>query len=339
MKFDALILMDKLSDVPSHSRLAEELGFDGLWTHETAHNPYFPLVLAAEHTQRVDLGTAIAVAFPRSPTITAQIAWDLAAQSDGRFILGLGTQVRAHIERRFGVDFEHPVDRLRDYILAMRALWTAWQTGGRLNYRGKFYRLTLMTPFFAPAPIENPDIPVYIAGVNRGLCHLAGELCQGFHVHPFHSPKYLAEAILPWIEEGAAAAGRRAQDVALVAPVFVIPEDNPQEIEATREAVRRQIAFYASTPTYKSVLDIHGWGWVSAELGELAIRQKWDEMSSLISDDMLEVYAVQGRWADLPGMIKRRYGGLVSRVMYYMGFEPGAQDARWRQAATLFHAP
>ena len=258
MKFDALLTLDSLRDVPAAARSIEALGFDGVWTHETAHNPFLPLTLAAEHTRRIDLGTAIAVAFPRSPTVLAHIAWDLAAQSEGRFILGLGTQVRAHVERRFGAEFEHPVDRLRDMLLAMRAVWQAWQSGGRLNHRGQFYKLTLMTPFFSPQPMPYSDIPIYIAGVNERLCRLAGEVCQGFHVHPFNSARYLSEVILPAIEAGATAAGRSLADVQRVGPVFVIAEDDAQEAATMREAVRQQIAFYASTPSYKGVLDIHG---------------------------------------------------------------------------------
>lgn len=336
MKFDALLVMDKLGDVPTSARAIEDIGFDGLWTHETAHNPFFPLVLAAEHTQRVELGTAIAVAFPRSPTVLAHIAWDLAQQSDGRFILGLGTQVRAHIERRFAATFDQPVERLRDMILAMRALWNTWQTGSRLNYRGEFYKLTLMTPFFSPPPIDHPAIPVYIAGVNKRLCHLAGEVCDGFMVHPLTSAKYLSEFLLPHIEAGAQAAGRRRQDVAMVGSIFVVPDDDPQEAARSRDAVRQQIAFYASTPTYKGVLDIHGWGAVSEQLGSLAVRQRWSEMGALITDAMLEEYAVIGRWADLPRLIRHRFNGLLDRVMYYIPFTPGAQDDYWRQAVTGF---
>lgn len=336
MKFDALLLMDKLNDVPACAKAIEDIGFDGLWTHETAHNPFFPLVLAAEHTHRVALGTAIAVAFPRSPTVLAHIAWDLAAQSNGRFILGLGTQVRAHIERRFASQFEQPVERLRDQILAIRAVWNAWQTGGRLNHRGPFYTLTLMTPFFSPGPINHPTIPVYIAGVNKRLCHLAGELCDGFLVHPFNSAKYLTEVILPNIEAGATASGRRRQDVALVGSIFVIANDDPREAEAMRAMVRQQIAFYASTPSYRGVLECHGWGAVGEQLSGLAARQRWGEMPALISDYMLEQFAVQGRWADLPALIQRRFGGLLDRVMYYMPYTPGVMDERWRQAVAGF---
>ncbi len=336
MKFDALLLMDRLADVPSGAQAIEAIGFDGLWTHETAHNPFFPLVLAAEHTHRVELGTAIAVAFPRSPTVLAHIAWDLAAQSDGRFILGLGTQVRAHIERRFGAEFEHPVERLRDQILAMRALWNTWQTGAPLRYRGQFYKLTLMTPFFSPAPIAHPAIPVYIAGVNKRLCQLAGEVCDGFLVHPFDSAKYLSEIILPNIEAGARAAGRKHEDVALVGSIFVVAEDDPREADQMREAARQQIAFYASTPSYRGVLEIHGWGAVGEQLSSLAVRQKWDEMPLLISNKMLDTFAVQGRWVDLPRLVQQRFGGLLDRVMVYMPYLPGQMDDRWRQAVQGF---
>ena len=338
MKFDALMLMDNLADVPPAARAMESIGFDGVWTHETAHNPFFPLVLAAEHTQRLELGTAIAVAFPRSPTVLAHLAWDLQAQSNGRFILGLGTQVRAHIERRFGAEFEHPAERLRDQILAMRAVWNAWQTHERLNYRGQFYKLTLMTPFFSPAPLPpaHAHIPVYIAGVNQRLCYLAGELCDGFLVHPFTSARYLSEVILPNIEAGAQAAGRQRADVQMVGSIFVVPTDDSAEAEKQRASVRQQIAFYASTPSYRGVLEIHGWGAVGEQLSGLAARQRWDEMPALISDYMLEQYAVVGRWADLPGLIQRRFGGLLDRAMYYLPFAAGQMDDRWRQAVAGF---
>lgn len=338
MKFDALMLPDKLGDTPAYARAIEAVGFAGAWTPETAHNPFFPLVLAAEHTQRIELGTAIAVAFPRSPTVLAHIAWDLAAQSNGRFILGLGTQVRAHIERRFGAEFEHPIERLRDQILAMRAVWHTWQTGARLNYRSDFYKLTLMTPFFSPPPLADPHIPIYIAGVNKRLCHLAGEICDGFLVHPFNSRAYLSEVILPNIEAGAASLGRSRKDIALVGSIFVIGEDDPGEAAAMREAARQQIAFYASTPTYRGVLEMHSWGAVGEELSSLAARQKWTEMPALITEAMLDEYAVAGRWADIPGLIQRRFGGLLDRVMYYLPFVPGQMDERWQQATTQFHS-
>jgi probable F420-dependent oxidoreductase len=294
--------------------------------------------LIAEHTQRANLGTAIAVAFPRSPGTLAYLAWDLAALSNGRFILGLGTQVKAHNERRFGVKWEPPLAKLREVILSMRALWDTWQNGTRLNFRGQFFKLTLMSPFFNPGPIAYPDIPIYIAGVNRGLCRLAGELGDGFHVHPFHSVQYLQEVTLPAIEEGLRASGRQRSDLELVSSVFVIPGKSEAEREAASRPVRQQIAFYASTPSYAPVMELHAWGETRQQLSRLAAKGRWDEMPSLISDEMLDVFALSGAWEELPGKIMARYEGLLDRVTYYLAFVPGEMDDRWQQAIKAFKA-
>src|SRR3712207_4136983 len=244
MKLDAALVVDAghLRDVARIARAAEEIGFAGLWTPETQHNPFFPLVIAAEHSERIELGTAVAIAFPRSPMVMAQIAWDIQALSRGRFILGLGTQVKAHIERRFGGTWDSPVARLRDYIAALRAIWDSWQTGAKLDYHGQFYQHTLMTPFFNPGPIADPRIPIYIAGVNQGLARLAGEVCDGFHVHPLHSVKYIDEIVRPQIAAGAARAGRAASEVALISSAFAITGPNQVAIDATRALAREQIA-------------------------------------------------------------------------------------------------
>ena len=203
MLLDAALPPVPLQAVPGIAKEAERLGFNTLWSSETMHDPFLPIALAAEHTRELKLGTAVAVSFARSPTTMAYTAWDLAQTSGGRFFLGLGTQIKAHIERRFGMTWpESPVAQLREQINAMRALWQTWQTGERLNYRGNYYRLNLMSPFFNPGPIEHPEIPVYIAGVNTGLARLAGEVGDGFLVHPFHTPDYLKDVILPAIKQG-----------------------------------------------------------------------------------------------------------------------------------------
>jgi probable F420-dependent oxidoreductase len=325
-----------LRDVPALAQAAEAIGFDAIWSSETSHDPFLMSALVAEHTRHVKLGTAIAVAFPRSPGTLAYLAWDLAALSNGRFILGLGTQVKAHNERRFGVKWEAPVAKLREVILAMRALWDTWQYGTRLNFRGEFFKLTLMSPFFNPGPIGHPDIPIYVAGVNRGLCRLAGELCDGFHVHPFHSIRYLKEVTLPAIEEGLRVNDRRRSELELVSSVFVIPGDTEPERAAASRQVRGQIAFYASTPSYAPVMELHGWGETREQLSRLAARGGWDGMPSLVTDDMLDVFAVSGTWAELPGKIKERYVGVLDRVMYYLPFVPGEMDDRWQEAIQRF---
>jgi probable F420-dependent oxidoreductase len=333
MHFDAILPVDNLSRVPRIAAAAEEVGFAGLWVAETQHDPFLPLPLAANATSRVELGTAIAVAFPRSPTITAHTAWDLARLSGGRFILGLGTQVRAHIERRFGVPWGPPAEKLRDYIGAVRAVWRCWQTGELLRYEGEYYTLKLMTPFFNPGPIEHPDIPIYIAGVNRQLCTLAGETCQGFHVHPLHTARYLREAVLPWIEEGLGKAGRKREEIQVAATDFAIVGATEEVRAARHEEVRRQIAFYASTPSYRTLLALHGWEEQGAELSALASKGRWDEMSATVTDEMVLEFAVQGETlADAARQIRERYEGLLDRTALYTPFVPGVRDEEWREA-------
>ncbi len=329
MHIDISVLIPKLADMPRWAHLAEQVGFDALWSSETKHSPFLPLVLAAEHSQRLRLGTAVAIAFPRSPMVTAQIAWDLQAYSNGRLLLGLGTQVKAHIERRFGMRWEAPVAKLREYILALRAIWDAWQNRTRLNFRGTFYKITLMTDFFDPGPIEHPHIPIYIAGVNPGLIHLAGELCEGFHVHPFHSVQYMKEIFLPALNEGLQKAGRHRTDIQLASTVFVITGKNEQEMQAMREMVRRQIAFYASTPSYRVVLDVHGWGEVGERLSYLAARKRWDDMPHLITDEMLAVYAVEAPWEHLGTALRERYQGILDRIALYYPFRPEEAE-KWK---------
>jgi probable F420-dependent oxidoreductase len=280
MKFDVVISSESLREAGTTASRAEEIGFDAVWSAETAHDPFLPLAAAALATTRIGLGTSVAIAFPRSPTVMAHTAFDLARESRGRFVLGLGTQVKAHIERRFGMAWDAPVERLRDYIGAVRAVWQSWQMGERLRYESDHYTLKLMTPFFSPRALPDPSWlpPIFIAGVNHGLCRLAGEVCDGFHVHPFHTPRYLHEAVLPWIEEGLSASGRSRGDLQVSTSIFVITGTG-QERDAMREDVRKQIAFYASTPTYRTLLSMHGWDTEGEALSALARRRRWDEMS------------------------------------------------------------
>ncbi|MDL1899837.1 TIGR03617 family F420-dependent LLM class oxidoreductase [Anaerolineae bacterium CFX9] len=340
MKFDVTIFPDDLNGAGSLARAVEEYGFDGLWTSETAHNPFLPLTHAAAATQRILLGTAVAIAFPRSPMVTAQIAWDLAGQSHGRFALGLGTQVKQHITKRFGVEWTAPVPRLREYIQAMRAIWSTFQTGAPLRFSGEHYKLTLMTPFFNPGAIAHPDIPIYIAGVNEGLCRLAGELCQGFHVHPFHTLRYLTNLIVPAITQGAESAGRTKADVALSCAIFVVTGKDAQEMANNSAIVRSQIAFYASTPSYSTVMEMHGWMDLHERLNALSREGKWYEMGDLISDDMLNEFAVVAPLDELPHAVMERYNGLLDRVGYYFPFVPGEADKEmvWKRAAEVFCA-
>jgi probable F420-dependent oxidoreductase len=340
MKLDANIVVDAahMRDVAAITRTAEDLGFAGLWSVETKHNGFFPLLLAAEHSRRIELGTAVAIAFPRSPMVMAQIAWDLQALAGGRFILGLGTQVRAHIERRYGMAWDAPVARLRDYIQALRAIWQAWQAGEKLSYQGTYYQHTLMTPFFNPGPIAYPQIPIYIAGVNEGLARLAGELCAGFHVHPFHSIKYIDEVVRPQVAAGAQRAGRSPADIVLASSVFVITGSTQAAIENMRRMVREQIAFYASTPTYRIVLAAHGWQDAGEQLSRLAAMKRWNEMPALIGDEMLDVFAIQAPPEQLGQALRARYHGVLDRVACYMPFVPGEWDDIWRDVVAAAQA-
>lgn len=337
MYCDAVMHPSELHEAGPTAAAAEAVGLDAIWTTETQHDPFLPLALAAGATARIRLGTAIAVAFPRSPTVTAHTAWDLARASQGRFILGLGTQVKAHIERRFGVPWDAPVARLRDYIAAVRAVWAAWQTGERLRHEGPYYTLKLMTPFFNPGPIPYPEPPIYIAGVNQGLCRLAGEVCQGFHGHVFSTPAYLRNAVLPWIAEGLAAAGRERSAIQINGSVFVVVGQGAER-ERMRAEVRQQIAFYASTPSYAPVLEHHGWADRGAALGALAGRGRWAEMAALVDDAMLAEFTVEGdTLADAARTARARYAGLVDRLGFYMRFTPGERDAEWAAAAAVLH--
>jgi probable F420-dependent oxidoreductase len=329
MKFDASIPPTSLSQIPALAQEAEAIGFDALWSSETQHSPFLPLALVAEHSKRLEFGTAVAIGFARSPTTLAHTAWDLAEVSGGRFILGLGTQVRAHVERRFSMPWpESPVGKLRELIGAIRAIWHTWQHGERVNYRGDYYKVTLMIPFFDPGPIKHPEIPIYIAGVNPGLCRLAGEAADGFHAHPYNSASYLRDVVQPAIAEGAKRVGRDANEVSVSVTAFVVVSPDESDF------VRSQIAFYASTPTYRPVMAHHGWGDVADRLYSLSRQGAWGEMPGLISDEMLNTFAVVAPEAELAGALKERYQGVANRLTIYRPFFPGDSDGFWRSLAT-----
>lgn len=298
------------------ARQAQEMGYDGFFTAETQHDPFLPLALAGQAAPELELGTAIAVAFPRSPMVTAMTAWDLARLSKGKFLLGLGTQVRGHITRRFSTEWGSPGPRLKDYIESMRAIWDTWQNAAPLEHEGEFYQFSLMTPFFNPGPIPHPGIPVYIAGVGPYLSRLAGEVCEGFHVHPFHTTRYLDAVVLPNMEEGAAEAGRSLDDVERVTTVFVMTGRDDSEVEQSKAAVRQQVSFYASTPSYRPVLEASGWDF-GEKLTALSKRGKWDEMTDVVPDEALEEVGVMAKVGDLGKAIRDRYGDRVQRVGLY----------------------
>ncbi len=298
------------------AREAVAAGYDGFFTAETQYDPFLPLVLASSEKPELELGTAIAVAFPRSPMVVAMTAWDLARMSQGKFMLGLGTQIRAHIVRRFSTVWDSPGPRLREYIQSLRAIWTAWQHSTPLSFDGEFYQFSLMTPFFDPGPIGHPDIPVYIAGVGPYLSRLAGELCDGFHVQPFHTVRYLDEVVLPGITAGAEAVGRSLEDVERVTTVFVMTGETDAEIEQAMGPVRQQISFYASTPSYSPVMEANGWDF-GEQLNAMSKRGQWAEMADVVPDEAVLTVGVAAPIDRLGEAIKERYGDRVQRVGFY----------------------
>ena len=296
------------------ARLAEQAGGHALLTAENRFDPFLPLVLAAEHTTRIKIGPSVAIAFPRSPFMTAQLGWELQRYSNGRFELGLGTQVRGHIRRRFGASWEPPVRRMREYIGAVRSIWHSFQTGERLNVAGEFYSLNLLTPQFNPGPIDHPDIPVLVAGANRGMCRLAGSACEGLLLHPLASPEYVRQVAWPAVEEGAQSADRSLDAFELSSSGFVAAGDTDAEVGERWEAIRERIAFYASTPAYQTILKVHGWEDLTPALHARSREGKWKEMAGLISDEVVAAFTVSGRYEEIGAKLRQRWDGVASRV-------------------------
>jgi probable F420-dependent oxidoreductase len=299
---------------------AEAAGYAGLWTLEGQRDPFLPLVLAAEHTERIELGTAIAVAFARNPMLLANIGWDLQAYSKGRMILGLGSQIKPHITKRFSMPWSHPAARMRDLVLATRAIWEAWLTGGRLAYRGEFYTHTLMTPFFTPpaAELEGFGPPkIFLAGVGELMTEVAGEVGDGFLCHPLTTERYLREVIIPALERGRARAGRTMEGYEIVGPNFVVTGADEPAMSAAAAGTRRQIAFYGSTPAYWPVLELHGWGELGRELNALSKRGEWAAMGELIDDEVLDTIAVVAEPDQVAPLLERRFGDVVDRINLY----------------------
>jgi probable F420-dependent oxidoreductase len=330
MKVETNVDMRSLRDVPAAARKAEEMGYDGLFTSQTGNDPFLPLALAGEHTQRVTLATAVAIAFPLSPTSLAHIAWDIQALSGGRLLLGLGSQVKGHIVRRFGVPYAPPGPRMREYILALRAVWDCWQNGTKLNFQGDHYNLTLMTPYFNPGPIEHPHVPIYVSAVNPYMLRLAGELCDGVRLHAFNTAKYTREMVLPNLEEGARKAGRKLSDIDVCGGSFLVTGETEQEMEQSKRAVKTQVAFYGSTRSYRGVFEVHGWGDVCPQLHELSTQGRWAEMADLITDEMLEEFAVVSDYDGLVPKIKARWGGIITRTGFAIPVRKPEDEERLR---------
>ena len=322
------------------ARQAQAAGFAGLWVTEAAHNAFVASALAAAAVDRLVIGIDVAIAFPRSPMVTAQAAWDLAALSGGRFILGLGTQVKAHLERRFSVSGERPAARIREYILAVRAIFDAFAKRAPLRFEGEFYRFSLLTDFFDPGPLDVADPPIYLAGVNERLGRVAGEVADGFCIHPLNSPQYLSEVVRPSIEEGAKQAGRNAAAVSMVAPVFTIVGDPGPELDRQRDAIRLQIAFYGTTPSYGRIFEVHGRDGMTARLGGLLRAGDTAALAAAIDDELLDAFSVTASWDGLADALINRFRGLADRIFPY--HVPGLSDPevaeRWRAVASAVSA-
>jgi probable F420-dependent oxidoreductase len=329
MKVDGGISND-LRQAAQSAKEIESAGYSGGWTAETSHDPFLPLLLAAEHTKTLEVGTSIAVAFARNPMTLANIGWDLQYYSQGRFMLGLGSQIKPHITKRFSMEWSHPAARMREMILAIRAIWDCWLNGTPLNFRGDFYTHTLMTPFFTPdaKDISEYGTPkIYLAGVGELMTEVAGEVCDGFLCHGFTTEKYLREVTIPALARGRAKAGKTMEGFEIVGPSFVVTGNNEEEMTNAASGTRQQIAFYGSTPAYRGVLDIHGWGGLQDELNTLSKQGKWVEMGNLIDDEILNTFAVVGEPEQVAPELHTRYGDVISRISFYAPYK--SDPTRW----------
>ncbi|MFQ5874622.1 MAG: TIGR03617 family F420-dependent LLM class oxidoreductase [Dehalococcoidia bacterium] len=332
MRVYAPIDAETLEGVGQQAKRAEALGFDGVFVPELKLDPFLTSVLCAEHTRKVKVSTDIALAFPRSPMTTAYMAWALQRFSAGRFELGLGTQVKGHIERRFSAAWDSPGPRLKEYVRSLRSIWECWQKGIPLNFRGKFYNFTLMTPFFTPGPIDHPEIPIGISAVNTYNLQTAGEVCDSVRLHGFCTYKYVTEVVLPNLEEGASKAGRALKDLEVSGGGFVITGADEEELARGMEEVRGAMAFYGSTRTYKPVMDVHGWGEVTLQLHQLSLKGAWEEMPHLITDEMVETFSAIGTYDRIADAIKARFGDFATQAALRLPRDDPASEEQVRQA-------
>jgi probable F420-dependent oxidoreductase len=326
VKIDGNLITD-LAGVPARARELEELGYDGAISVDTSHDPFLPLALAAEHTSRLELVTSVAIALARSPMTVAYTAHDLQVLSGGRLVLGLGSQVKPHIEKRFGMPWSPPAPRMREFIQALRAIWAAWNTGERLDFRGEHYRHTLMTPFFSPPPSPHGPPRVHLGALGDRMCEVAGEVADGALLHPFTTPRYVRERQVPAIERGLARAGRSRAGFEVGLIPFVVTGVDEAAIAGMREATRMQLAFYGSTPAYRPVLELHGWGEAQDELNRLSKRGRWDEMRDVVTDEILAEFTVEAPLDGVAAALGQRYGGLADRITFQAAWEDGRE--RW----------
>lgn len=342
MRLDAMSGGLPVRRMQALARDVRAAGFGGLWVTEGGRSALSGCLAASLATDDLELGTGIAVAFPRSPMVTAQLAWELAEATGGRFVLGLGTQVKAHIERRYSATFDHPGPRLREYVLALRAIFHAFRGEEQLRFDGDFYSFSLLPAMWSPGPIDAPDPPIYLAAVNPWMCRAIGAVADGIHVHPLHSVRYVEEIVRPNLEAGAASAGRDPDEVRVVCPILTIVGDTEEERATWRERARLQLAFYGSTRTYARIFELHGWPGTSERLHELQKRGDLEGMAATVTDDMLDVYALTATWDDLAPAILERYTGIADRVVCYFATTTWNQDpadlARWGDVTAAVHA-
>jgi probable F420-dependent oxidoreductase len=337
MKVDVMVYIAAAPDAPGAAADAERFGYDGFWTTETQADAFISCALAAPATERVELGTGIAVAFARNPMTVAVQANDVQLASRGRFMLGLGSQVKAHIERRYSMPWSHPAPRMREFILAIRAIWRAWETGEKLDFRADFYSHTLMTPFFNPGPNPYGNPKIILAAVGPKMAEVAGEVADGVFCHVLGSERYLREVTLPALQRGAERAGRSPDGFEIIAPGFVVARDSERERAEGVEVVRGQIGFYASTPAYRPVLEAHGWGGLQQELNQLAREGAWARQGELIDDEMMAAFAIVGTPEQAAVEIRRRYGDVATRVM--LTAPADADPARWKPVFESLRQP
>ncbi len=316
------------ADAAGTAKRAEEDGFDGLWCAETAHDPFLPLLLAAEHTERIQLGTAITVAFARNPMTTAVVANDLNAFSKGRFILGLGSQIKPHITKRYSMPWSHPAARMREFVLAMRAIWESWNEGTKLDFRGDFYTHTLMTPMFSPGPNPYGPPKVFVAAVGELMTEMVGEVADGLLAHGFTTERYMREVTLPALERGLAKAGKTRDGYEISYPAMVVTGGTEEETQAAKFAVKSQIAFYGSTPAYRPVLELHGWGDLQSELNVLSKKGEWVQMAGLIDDEVVDAFAVEAPPSEIAKTLSARFGDIVTRITFYAPYRMDAGRVR-----------
>ncbi|OAA28147.1 putative F420-dependent oxidoreductase, MSMEG_2256 family [Frankia sp. EI5c] len=327
MKID-FQLSDDITSTSTDAVQVEKEGYAGAWVGETRHDPFMQCLQASSVTSSITVGTSIAIAFARTPMTLANLGYDLAQYSEGRFVLGLGSQIKPHIERRFSMPWSHPAARMRELILAIRAIWDCWQNGTKLDFRGDFYTHSLMTPFFTPKPHAFGPPPIYLAGVGPGMTEAAGEVADGFFVHPFSTMRYIEEVTIPALLRGRAKAGHQDLDgFTICGPSFVTIGRTEEEMSRAIAATKKQIAFYGSTPAYRAVLETHGWGDVQPELTALSKQGRWDDMAGLITDEMMAEFSVIGSPEEVGRGLNDRIGGLYSRASLYDS--GGSNRAHW----------